>query len=716
MLRQGPMGNSQQQLQQHQQLQLQQQQGGQLGFVLRAESVNATAWSSFKLYLHKTEANVLFVQELWLLDHELGEASQWVLRQGWHMIASPSLPGVGKGKSAGVAILVRNHIGLRQPDDGVTCIVPGRLVAAVADFPGLDPVQLYCVYLHDCVGLDVNNTTVLRQLGVHAQEQDHMVMVGGDFNMEPTVMMDADFAWQIGASIVCPTLPTCTSTGGDKVYDYFIMSEALIRRIAEVQVVDTTLITTHSPSAVVFHPTDVDLQILTFEIPPVLPHVLPFGPAPLPQDWSAAQEVVDAATVQATSAPFGQAKVAFDSAYRVFANTFEKEIAEQVGVFPQNFGTRGREPRLKWDGIQHRKKDVDDIILVSKAWRWIVAKIEVAGSVGPPCSFGRDLDGNGLPKQHRLVEGFLQVCHKIAHAKPMGLGIENGFDQCWFSFVTLLNRAVEHVRNESWDQAVAELWANELGSLLDHAKSAAALALKEEQGKRTASWAAWCDAALVKGAKQMHRHTKVQLPWVPTTVMGNGLVTADPQAVLRAYVDELLPYWQTSPSPPEVRVPDRACIGRIPPDKIVEASLSFPVDTSQSLDGFHVRHFALLPMAGLVALSGLMMILEMLGVLPKQVALLIVALIPKGVGKSGMRPIVLFSSFYRLWAKCRKEEADRWFVLHDRPYFACGKGRSSEDVVWRQAVKAEAAKGKGKAALSVLWDIRKFFENAVNRF
>ena len=105
---------------------------------------------------------------------------------------------------------------------------------------------------------------------------------------------------------------------------------------------------------------------------------------------------------------------------------------------------------------------------------------------------------------------------------------------------------------------MAELWANELGSLLDYAKSAAALALKEEQGKRTASWAAWCDAALDKGAKQMHRHTKVQLPWVPTTVMENGSVTADPQAVLRAYLDEFLPYWQTSPSPPEIRVPDRS--------------------------------------------------------------------------------------------------------------------------------------------------------------
>ena len=46
----------------------------------------------------------------------------------------------------------------------------------------------------------------------------------------------------------------------------------------------------------------------------------------------------------------------------------------------------------------------------------------------------------------------------------------------------------------------------------------------------------------------------------------------------------------------------------------------------------------------------------------------------------------------------------------DQPFIACGAGRGTEEVVWRQATSAEAATSEGEAA-SVLVDVRKFYEN-----
>ena len=47
---------------------------------------------------------------------------------------------------------------------------------------------------------------------------------------------------------------------------------------------------------------------------------------------------------------------------------------------------------------------------------------------------------------------------------------------------------------------------------------------------------------------------------------------------------------------------------------------------------------------------------------------------------------------------------------HDQPFLAAGKGRSAQDAVWRQALRAEAAVAQGRHAATVLWDLSKFFE------
>ena len=44
-------------------------------------------------------------------------------------------------------------------------------------------------------------------------------------------------------------------------------------------------------------------------------------------------------------------------------------------------------------------------------------------------------------------------------------------------------------------------------------------------------------------------------------------------------------------------------------------------------------------------------------------------------------------------------------------YFACGKGRSSTDAVWKQAVVAEGNEADGLCSATALWDMIKFYES-----
>ena len=95
---------------------------------------------------------------------------------------------------------------------------------------------------------------------------------------------------------------------------------------------------------------------------------------------------------------------------------------------------------------------------------------------------------------------------------------------------------------------------------------------------------------------------------------------------------------------------------------------------------------------------------------PEQASWLVMCLIPKGPGKAGYRPIVLFSALWRVWARSRSFMAKELLRKMDQPFIACGAGRGTEEVVWRQATSAEAATSEGEAA-SVLVDVRKFDEN-----
>ena len=103
-------------------------------------------------------------------------------------------------------------------------------------------------------------------------------------------------------------------------------------------------------------------------------------------------------------------------------------------------------------------------------------------------------------------------------------------------------------------------------------------------------------------------------------------------------------------------------------------------------------------------------VVECVGTMPANCRQVLVALVPKkGVG--AFRPIGIYTSFNRVWTKCRLLEVREWEAANRRDYITAAKGSGALDVVWAQAVRAEGnVHSKVKTAV-LLWELKSFFDN-----
>eukprot|EP00959_Pyramimonas_sp_CCMP1952_P148495 3106788-Pyramimonas_sp.AAC.1 len=65
------------------------------------------------------------MQEHKQLQHQLASASSWAIRHGWKSLWAAAVTDSGGGASAGVALFVRESLGLSAPPSGHQ-IVAGR--------------------------------------------------------------------------------------------------------------------------------------------------------------------------------------------------------------------------------------------------------------------------------------------------------------------------------------------------------------------------------------------------------------------------------------------------------------------------------------------------------------------------------------------------------------------------------------------------------------
>ncbi len=169
--------------------------GGQGGteaeaFALKVEAVNATGWRALQRRLLATEAQVVLAQETWLTQDAVPAASAWARRRGWQSVWASAIPGPNGGASGGVAVLVRDGIGVHYPPGGSHIWSPGRAVAAVVQAPGHRPTVMVSCYLCHGKGPNGDNLEILAAVGkrLQALSDSFEFVIGGDLNMEPPTL------------------------------------------------------------------------------------------------------------------------------------------------------------------------------------------------------------------------------------------------------------------------------------------------------------------------------------------------------------------------------------------------------------------------------------------------------------------------------------------------------------------------------------------------
>ncbi len=128
-------------------------------------TLNSTSWGSCQLYLQKTSAHVVLLQEHHLSPGEVAQASRWLHARGWKAMFIPAAAGQGGGTVGGTAILVRSYLGLAAPLAGGSEVIPSRGAAGLVTVPGCRPLTCYSLYLKDGAGMGQVNAEYIAQLG-----------------------------------------------------------------------------------------------------------------------------------------------------------------------------------------------------------------------------------------------------------------------------------------------------------------------------------------------------------------------------------------------------------------------------------------------------------------------------------------------------------------------------------------------------------------------
>ncbi len=739
-------------------------------FTLIVDSCNATSWTGAKRFLRRTEADLVLLQEHHLPPERVAEASAWALRHRWHSLILPAAEGIGGGWRGGVAILARPHAGLSVPMVGPAEIVPARVIAASVEPPGFRPCTVICAYLEDGVGVGAANLRHLGSIGrcIRAQGEHVPCIAGGDWQAAPATVAATGFATQAGMSLVATGHPrgTYRSARSSTELDYFFLSNDLALAVNSIETVEGAGVKPHVPVRIAFLPRVASTRALHVRCPPPLPTQRMTGPLREPPEWGDLRRRARnlAARAADKNDKCGEDFAAeYASVYSDWADRAEREIIEATGAAyygdPKKLGLRGKAPVLKWRSIVSEKPAARRTEADQTAWRDISAKaVEVQRALHHLVAASPTLVDHDVEEHSVMDDGDV-------HDDPdpsLATHIDDAMDLLDYVAVELdgfaaegsISIAVARLRdlivaaglvadgarnalqaNHSYELARA---ADQVGNLLelikgirDDINQEVARAAADDKAAEVDEWKRWIAANIDSGAKNAHRFLALPEEWQPTVMTtADGVHTSSPPKLLEAYRRKYDGLWNGRATPAAARVdtsqsrdvpptddgswkpwhdvPERVAFPRATPAEFRAASMTFKEATLVAYDGVAMRHYALLSDGSLEVLADIVLVIEYLGHLPRQLRFAVMPLIAKARG--GHRGIASLVGLYRLWARLRREATRAWEAANDRPYFAAGKGRGPQDAVWRQAARAEAAVSTRRQAATVLWDLSSFFE------
>ena len=144
-----------------------------------------------------------------------------------------------------------------------------------------------------------------------------------------------------------------------------------------------------------------------------------------------------------------------------------------------------------------------------------------------------------------------------------------------------------------------------------------------------------------------HRFVKAPLGLGKFDFEGSQLSRAD---MLASEVNQWSGLWKTGGGDPPPVFADVLVLPPLLPSQLMEASAAFRTATC-ALGGIHPKHISLLSPSAIAVLATLLEVAEAVGILPDQLANILIVLLPKVTG--GLRPIGWLQSVFRVWSKAR---------------------------------------------------------------
>jgi endonuclease/exonuclease/phosphatase family metal-dependent hydrolase len=172
------------------------------------DTVNPNAWAGLTEYIGLSSANMVVGQEAKQLDEETMEGEATMRAKGWKAMVEPCCSTELEGKSAGVAVAVRKHIGMSRsmPIETVPMAFRSRCRLAFVIAVTRGGFHLGSIYLVSSVGVKAKkNLDILDAVAATLKALAGRWVLGGDFNCTPEQLTATGWLKVVGGVIVAPT-------------------------------------------------------------------------------------------------------------------------------------------------------------------------------------------------------------------------------------------------------------------------------------------------------------------------------------------------------------------------------------------------------------------------------------------------------------------------------------------------------------------------------
>ena len=241
------------------------------------DSVNANAWDGALEAMATTSADLIGVQEAKVEAHCINDCENTARNKGWRTAMVGCNLGEGGGRSAGVAVACRNHVGLSESfeDDKLPNELKGRFVVKHAGMICKGGIHIVSVYFHTVIGLHhQKNLDMMQAIGAVLATLKGPWVICADWQGTPEDLEQTGWMKMIGGVIVAPEMATCHK----RTIDFFVISEGLASSSRGAVTVGDALCKPHKPARLYLEAGARRTVIRTLGSMGTFGAKLPFGP------------------------------------------------------------------------------------------------------------------------------------------------------------------------------------------------------------------------------------------------------------------------------------------------------------------------------------------------------------------------------------------------------------------------------------------------------